>query len=51
MFNKINQRIFTVFLALLFAGTINAQTARLQVIHNSPDPAAATVDIYLWNTV
>lgn len=25
----------------------NAQTARLQVIHNSPDAAAATVDIYV----
>lgn len=38
-------------LLLLFSGWIAssavAQTASVQVIHNSPDPAASTVDIYL----
>lgn len=34
--------------ALLLASTpASAQTARLQVIHNSPDPAAAEVDVYV----
>ena len=32
---------------MLFAGTMFAQTARVQVIHNSADAAAATVDVYL----
>jgi len=40
---------FTKFLilTLLSFGFSNAQTARVQVIHNSADAAAASVDIYL----
>ncbi|MEZ4775311.1 MAG: DUF4397 domain-containing protein [Bacteroidia bacterium] len=32
---------------LLPAAFLSAQTAMVQIIHNSPDPAAQTVDIYL----
>lgn len=32
---------------LLFAAAGLSQTAKLQVIHNSPDPAAAVVDVYV----
>jgi hypothetical protein len=35
----------------LASATINAQTARVQVIHNSPDAAASEVDIYLGSTL
>ena len=40
--------IFTILIAL-FAAVVStsAQTARVQVIHNSADAAAATVDVYL----
>lgn len=34
----------------LFALSVSAQTARVQVIHNCPDAAAASVDIYLDTT-
>jgi len=38
-------RFLTTLMALLFAATVSvAQTARVQIIHNSPDP---TVDVYV----
>ncbi|MGL5890622.1 MAG: DUF4397 domain-containing protein, partial [Bacteroidia bacterium] len=36
---------------LLGSLTLNSQTARIQVIHNSADAAAATVDVWLNNTL
>ncbi|MGA9117303.1 MAG: DUF4397 domain-containing protein [Bacteroidota bacterium] len=36
---------------VLFAGVSGATTARLQVIHNSADPAADSVDVYLQGTL
>lgn len=43
----------TLFLLCLFAGFqfTQAQTARVQAIHNCPDPGAATVDVWLNNTL
>jgi len=42
-------RKFTIFALALtaIAGTAMAQTAAVQIIHNSPDPAADMVDIYI----
>ncbi|MCB9059387.1 MAG: DUF4397 domain-containing protein [Calditrichae bacterium] len=40
-----------LFSMLLIAGAAYAQTARLQVIHNAADPAAATVDVYLNGSI
>jgi len=42
-------RKLTIFALALtaIAGTALAQDAYVQVIHNSPDPAAATVDVYI----
>ncbi len=42
--------IFTLLLSLLSLTAI-AQTARVQVIHNSPDAAATEVDVYLNGTL
>ncbi len=39
--------LLSVIACALFFGTSFAQTARVQVIHNSGDAAAATVDVWL----
>lgn len=41
------QKIATVLVAALVVTVVSQETARLQVIHNAADPAAASVDIYL----
>ncbi len=38
-------------LLLFLGGMIYAQTARLQVVHNSPDLAAQTVDVYVNGSI
>lgn len=45
-----NYTFLLLFLCLSFT-QISAQTARVQVIHNSPDAAAETVDVWLDNTL
>jgi hypothetical protein len=45
-------RIFTSFIAMaMMVASVTAQTARVQVIHNSADAAAATVDVWFDNTL
>lgn len=48
---KVNFTILTAFtLLLLTAGQVNAQTSRLQIIHNSPDYIIDTVDVWANST-
>ncbi|MBE0646135.1 MAG: DUF4397 domain-containing protein, partial [Bacteroidetes bacterium] len=44
---------FPLFVAafLLSFSSLNAQQARLQVIHNAADPGAALVDVYVNGTL
>ncbi len=49
MFTKIKNSVLLII--FLITSTVTAQSARLQVIHNSADVAASSVDIYLWNSV
>jgi hypothetical protein len=44
-------KLFILLFALYFSAPVFSQTARVQVIHNSADAAAATVDIWLDNTL
>ena len=45
-------KLFTLIAFFSAISTISlAQTARVQAIHNCPDPAAATVDVWLNNTL
>lgn len=41
------KNLLRILLVALITGSSFAQTARVQVVHNSPDLAAATVDIYV----
>ena len=43
------KRLLTLLLLTGFTA-LQAQTARVQIIHNSPDPAADTVNVYVGNT-
>jgi Domain of unknown function (DUF4397)/Secretion system C-terminal sorting domain len=45
------RKMTTIIGALLIAGAIQAQTARVQVIHNCADAAAASVDVWLNDTL
>jgi hypothetical protein len=40
---------FAALTALAFTQAANAQTARVQIVHNCPDPAAAVVDVWVNN--
>lgn len=42
---------FMIFAAILMFGNANAQTAKIQAIHNCADLAAATVDVYVNGTI
>ncbi|MFW5707814.1 MAG: fasciclin domain-containing protein, partial [Bacteroidota bacterium] len=46
---KLNFWILALFL-FVFMGTASAQTARLQIIHNSADESASVVDVWLNET-
>ncbi len=47
--NKINFIFVAILLQLITIGSVFSQTARVQVIHNSADIAAAEVDVWLNN--
>ncbi|MBE0567828.1 MAG: DUF4397 domain-containing protein [Krumholzibacteria bacterium] len=47
MISQLRTIVLATAMFLCGAGAATAQTATIQVIHNSPSPAAASVDIYL----
>lgn len=44
-------KLLVIAIAMLFYGNVKAQNARIQVIHNCADLAAATVDVYVNGTI
>gem|GEM_PF-6733562 len=44
---KMNTLLMVLFSLFITSFAVQAQTAKLQVIHNAADPAANKVDIYL----
>lgn len=44
---KFSKQIAFAIFVIFFATQLNAQMAKVQVIHNSADPAAAVVDVYV----
>lgn len=45
------KKLLLSFAMLAIGGLAFAQNARVQIIHNSPDPAADTVDVWVDNTL
>ncbi|MDX2001141.1 MAG: DUF4397 domain-containing protein [Chitinophagales bacterium] len=46
------QRILTFFAALVITGgSLFAQTANVQIVHNSPDPLLDSIDVYVNSTL
>lgn len=43
------QKFFYVLIAVALSSSLSAQTAKVQVIHNSADPAAANVAVWIVN--
>lgn len=43
------KKIQLFLLSGFMAGSLAAQTANVQIIHNAPDPAVASVDVYLYD--